>query len=181
MKRATVQEKAKEAYPKLKERFGYANAMEAPRLEKVVVSVGIGSGMKKDRKRDELVMDRLGKITGQKALVGKAKKAIATWKTREGEPLGLSVTLRGKRMYLFLEKFLNVSLPRTKDFKGVDRSVVDDMGNMTIGVKEHSIFPETAEEDLKDVFGLGITVVTTAKSKEEATAFFELLGVPFKK
>lgn len=155
--------------------------MQVPRLLKAVVSVGTGSQIKKDSKKNDFITDRLSKITGQKASPRPAKKAVATFKTRKGDILGAMVTLRGTRMNLFLDKFLNVALPRTKDFKGISRNAVDQMGNLTIGIKEHSIFPETADEDLKDVFGLAITIVTTAKNKEEATAFFEYLGIPFKK
>jgi large subunit ribosomal protein L5 len=110
-----------------------------------------------------------------------AKKSIASFKVREGEPVGIVITLRGARMYGFLDKFLNVALPRTKDFRGLERKAVDNMGNMTLAVREHTIFPETADEELKNVFGLAITFVTTAKSRDEAMAFFELLGMPFKK
>ena len=181
MKIKTVKDKNIGAFSHLKERFHYKNAMQAPRLVKVAVSSGTGSQMKKDKKRNDFILERLAKITGQKASPRAAKKAIATFKTRQGDILGATVTLRGKRMMLFLEKFLNVALPRTKDFKGIDRTAVDEMGNVTIGIKEHTIFPETADEDLKDVFGLAVTIVTTAKNKEEAIAFLEYLGVPFKK
>ena len=100
---------------------------------------------------------------------------------RKGDPIGVVVTLRGGRMYAFLEKLINVALPRTKDFRGISKKAVDDVGNMTIGVKEHTIFPETADEDIRDVFGMAITIVSSAKNKKEGIAFFELLGVPFKK
>ncbi|MEK7558603.1 MAG: 50S ribosomal protein L5 [Patescibacteria group bacterium] len=181
MKVKTTQEKISGAFIHMKGKFHYKNTMQAPKLSKVIVSVGTGSQIKKDKKRNDFIMERLSKITGQKASPRPAKKAVATFKTRLGDILGAMVTLRGTRMNLFLDKFLNVALPRTKDFKGVARTTVDEMGNVTIGIKEHSIFPETADEDLKDVFGLAITIVTTAKNKEEATAFLEYLGVPFKK
>ena len=181
MKTKTVKDKNLGSFSHLKGKFHYKNLMQAPRLVKVVVSVGTGSQMKKDKKRNDFIAERLSRITGQKASFRKAKKAIATFKTRIGDVLGSMVTLRGTRMNLFLEKLLNVALPRTKDFKGIARTAVDEMGNLTIGIKENSIFPETADEDLKDVFGLAITIVTTSKNKEEATAFFEYLGVPFKK
>jgi hypothetical protein len=109
------------------------------------------------------------------------KMSVASFKTREGDPIGVAVTLRGARMFGFLDKVLNVSLPRTKDFRGLNRTSVDDIGNMTFGIKEHTIFPEIKDEELKDVFGMAVTMVTTAKTKEEATAFFELIGIPFKK
>ncbi len=181
MKHKTVTEKEKEVFKNLAGQFGYTNALEAPRLVKVVVSSGTGSQIKKDKKRNELVAERLAKITGQKPAGRGAKKSIAGFKSRQGEIIGFVTTLRGKRMRAFLDKFLNVALPRTKDFKGVNRTAVDEMGNLTVGVKEHTIFPETADEDLKNVFGMAITVVSTAKNKKEAAAFFEALGFPLKK
>jgi large subunit ribosomal protein L5 len=176
-----VKEIEKGSFEKLSKEFGYKNIMAAPRLTKVSVSVATGSAMKKDRKRNELVMDRLAKIVGQKATVRKAKMSVASFKTREGDPIGVAVTLRGARMYGFLDKLFNVSLPRTKDFRGINRTSVDNMGNMTFGIKEHTIFPEIKDEELKDIFGMAITIGTTAKSKEEATAFLEMMGIPFKK
>ena len=155
--------------------------MSAPRLMKVVVSSGTGSAMKKDNKRNDLVSDRMAKITGQKPSPRGAKQSIATFKIRQGDPVGITVTLRGPRMYAFLEKFFNIAIPRTKDFRGYNAKSVDDIGNLTLGIKEHTIFPETADEDIKDVFGLAVTIVSSAKTKAEGTAFFELIGVPFKK
>lgn len=167
------------AYKALSETQGYTNKMESPRIEKVVVSVGVGS--MKDKNKIKVVEDRLMKITGQKPAPRGAKVSIANFKSREGDVVGYQVTLRGTRMYDFLEKLIHISLPRTKDFRGISTSGVDDMGNYTLGIKEHSIFPETADEELKDVFGLAITIVTSAKSKKEAHAFLEYLGFPFKK
>ncbi len=161
--------------------FGYKNAVSAPHLTKISISVGTGSGMKKDREKNNLVADRLAKITGQKPALRAAKKSVAGFKSREGDPVGLMVTLRGARMYHFMDKLINIALPRTKDFRGIDPKSVDAIGNMTIGIKEHTIFPETSDEDLRDVFGLAITLGTTAKNKEEALAFFTHLGIPFKK
>ena len=177
----TVKEKSQKAYEVLKPKFGYKNVMASPRLKKVVVSSGTGSGMKKDNKRNDLVSDRLAKITGQKPSPRGAKQSIATFKIRQGDPVGITVTLRGPRMYAFLEKFFNIAIPRTKDFRGYDNKSVDDIGNLTLGIKEHTIFPETADEDIKDVFGLSVTLVSSAKTKAEGTAFYELIGVPFKK
>lgn len=176
-----VSVKEKKAFETLAKEFGYTNIMAAPKLVKVTVSVATGTQMKRDRKFNDLVMDRLTKITGQKPTLRKAKKAIASFKTREGDLIGVSVTLRGARMFGFLDKVLNVSLPRTKDFRGLNRTSVDDIGNMTFGIKEHTIFPEIHDEEIKDVFGMAITLGTTAKTKEEATKFFELIGIPFKK
>ncbi len=177
----TVKEKSQKSYEVLKDKFGYKNVMAAPRLMKVVVASGTGSGMKKDNKRNDLVADRMAKITGQKPSPRGAKQSIATFKIRQGDPVGITVTLRGPRMYAFLEKFFNIAIPRTKDFRGYNAKSVDDIGNLTLGIKEHTIFPETADEDIKDVFGLAVTIVSSAKTKKEGTAFFELIGVPFKK
>ena len=177
----SVKEKENKAFEILKPKFGYKNKMSSPKLVKVVLSSGTGSSLKKDKNRNDLLVDRLSKITGQKPSTRQAKKSIATFKLREGEPIGVMVTLRGARMYGFLDKLLNVSLPRTKDFRGLNRKAIDNVGNLTIGIKEHAIFPETADEEIKDVFGLAITLVTTAKTRDEAEAFFDLLEIPFKK
>lgn len=175
----TLKEKQKDAYSALKEKMGYSNVMQIPRLQKAVVSVGVGSF--KDKKKIEVVEDRLAKLTGQKPAKRGAKKSIATYKTRTGDTVGEQVTLRGPRMYAFLDKLLNIALPRTKDFRGISANAIDEIGNITIGIKEHTIFPEAVDEDLRDVFGLGITVVTTAKTAKEARAYFDYLGFPFKK
>ncbi len=177
----TVKEKAQKSYEVLKDKFGYKNQMAAPRLLKVVLSSGTGGAMRRDNKRNDLVADRLAKITGQKPALRGAKQSIASFKIRQGDPVGVTVTLRGPRMYAFLEKFLNITVPRTKDFRGFNISAVDGIGNLTLGIKEHTIFPETADEDIKDVFGLSVTLVSSAKTKAEGEAFFELIGVPFKK
>jgi len=181
MKHLTIKEKEAEVFSKMKDIFGYKNAMAAPKMKKVVVNVGTGTMMKKDKNKNEAIGDRLSKITGQKTALRGAKQSIASFKTRQGDPVGIMVTLRGKRMFAFLEKLINVALPRTKDFRGINRTVVDNIGNLTIGIKEHTIFPETADEDIRDVFGMSITLVGTAKTKKEGIAFFELLGIPFKK
>ncbi len=161
--------------------FHYKNIMAAPRMQKVVLNVGTGTAIKKDKNKNDAISDRLAKITGQKATTRGAKQSVASFKTRKGDPIGIVVTLRGKRMYAFLEKLINVALPRTKDFRGITPKSVDNIGNLTIGIKEHTIFPETADEDIRDVFGLSITLVCKAKNKKEGKAFFDLLGVPFKK
>lgn len=176
-----IREKETGVFEKMKESFGYKNAMAAPRLLKVVLNVGTGTYMKKDKNKNEAITLRMAKITGQKAALRGAKQSISSFKVRQGDPIGAMVTLRGKRMHAFLEKFLNIALPRTKDFRGVARAAVDDVGNVTIGVKEHTIFPETADEDIRDVFGMSVTIVSTAKNKKEGLRFFELIGVPFKK
>jgi len=177
----SVKEKEKKAFESLKEKFNYKNPFVAPRLVKVVVSSGTGKMSQSDKKRNEFVADRLSKITGQKLSPRVAKKSIASFKVRQGDTIGFSATLRGKRMYGFLDKLLNVALPRTRDFRGILLNAIDEMGNITIGVKEHIVFPETVDEELKDIFGIAITVVTTAKNKEEARAFFKHLGFPFRK
>lgn len=177
----TTKELEQGAYEQLKGQFGYTNKLSAPRLTKVVISVGTGSGLRKDRNRNTLVIDRLTKITGQKAALRAAKKSVASFKLRQGEAIGAIVTLRGKRMYDFLDKLIHVSFPRTKDFRGIPETNVDSLGNMTTGIKEHTIFPEIHDEELKDVFSMAISIVTTAKGCEEALAFFKLLGMPFKK
>jgi large subunit ribosomal protein L5 len=173
-----TQQKEKEAFDTFKGTFGYKNVMAAPRLTKIVISSGVGKA--KDKKRNELVAARLATITGQKPSARPAKKSIAAFKSREGDIVGFQVTLRGARMYEFLDKLIHISLPRTRDFRGLNKTAIDDMGNYTIGIKENSIFPETSEEDLKDVFGLAITLVTTAKTKPEAEAFLRHLGMPLK-
>lgn len=174
-----TKEKVQTSFEALSEAFGYKNRLSAPRLVKVIVSSGVGSA--KDKARFKIVEDRLARITGQKAAARPAKASIAQFKMREGDIVGYQVTLRGARMYDFLDKLIHIALPRTRDFRGLPATAIDDMGNLTIGIKEHAIFPEAADEDLKDIFGLAITIVTTAKTKEEADAFFRHLGVPFKK
>ncbi len=177
----SIKQKQEGAYAVLKEQFGYKNIFSSPKIQKVVISVGTGSGMKKDRNKNTFVSDRLLKITGQKPSVKGAKQSIATFKIRAGDPVGVVVTLRGARMYEFLDKLVNIALPRTKDFRGITRSSANSLGNMTIGIKEHTIFPETGDEEIVNVFGLAITIVTSAKSRPEALAFFEYLGFPMKK
>jgi large subunit ribosomal protein L5 len=175
----TLKEKQAHAFEVMKKDFGYTNAMQAPKVLKVVVSAGVGSFS--DKKKVELAGDRLMKITGQKAVLRGAKKSIAAFKSREGDPMGYQVTLRGIKMWNFLEKLVHIALPRTKDFRGLSATGADGMGGYSIGVREHSIFPEATDEELKDVFGLGITVVTTVKPKAETKKFLELLGFPIKK
>ena len=175
-----IAEQQKTAFDSLKKDFGWTNRMQAPHIEKVVISVGVGK-MTKDKGKVELVADRLAKITGQKPASRGAKKAISTYKTRVGDKIGYQITLRGKRAEDFLNRLVHIALPRTKDFKGLVTSAIDEMGNYTLGIKEHSVFPETADEDIKDVFGMAVTVVTTAKNKKVAEAYLRHLGFPFKK
>ena len=175
-----LQDQQKTTFATLKGDLGWTNVMQTPHIEKVVISVGIGK-MGKDKQKIALVANRLGKITGQKPVNRGAKKSIATFKTRIGDHIGYQVTLRGKRAQDFLNRLIHIALPRTKDFKGISAAAIDAMGNYTLGIKEHSVFPETADEELKDVFGLAITIVTTAKDKKEAHEYLSHLGLPFKK
>ena len=177
----TTREKLKKVFDSLKGEFGYKNKMAAPKLSKIVLSVGTGSKIKMDKNRNDFIVDRIGKIAGQKPSTRQAKKSIASFKLREGDKIGVMVTLRGEKMYSFVDKLINIALPRTKDFRGISATGLDNIGNMTIGIKEHTIFPETGDEELKDVFGFAVTFVTTAKTKAEAKSFFEYLGIPFKK
>jgi len=171
-----TKERQQSAYTALERDFGYTSPMQGPRIMKVIVSTGVGK--KRDKKQIELIEDRLAKITGQKAAVRAAKQSVASFKVREGDTVGLQVTMRGARAYDFVDKLIHIALPRTRDFRGLSAKAIDDMGNITIGIKDNTIFPETSDEDLKDVFGLAITIVTTAKSKAEAEAFLRHLGLP---
>ena len=152
--------------------------MQAPKVEKVIVSTGIGSV--KDKKRQEFIAGRLARIAGQKPSARPTRKSIATFKTRIGDLAGYQITLRGKRGEDFLQKLIHVVFPRTKDFRGISPKAIDEMGNITIGIKEHTVFPETSDEDAKDVFGLAVTIGTTAKNKEEAEAFLRHIGLPLR-
>lgn len=163
----------------LKGDFGYTSVMQAPKVTKVIVSVGVGSI--KDKKRTDLIRDRIVRITGQSPSPRLAKKSVATFKIREGDLSGYQITLRGVRMQSFLDKLINIVLPRVKDFRGIKLSAIDEMGNITIGLREHTVFPETADEDAKDVFGLAITIGTSAKNKKEAESFLRHLGLPLQK
>jgi large subunit ribosomal protein L5 len=171
-----TKQKQQSAYAILKDTFGYTSPMQAPRVQKVIVSTGVGK--KRDKKQIELIENRLAKITGQKASPRSARQSIASFKVREGDTVGLQVTLRGARMYDFIDKVIHIALPRTRDFRGLKATAIDAMGNITIGIKENTIFPETSDEDIRDVFGLAVTIVTTAKSKAEAEAFFRFIGMP---
>jgi large subunit ribosomal protein L5 len=172
----TIQKKTHEA---LKSEFGYTNVMQTPRLSKIVLSTGVGSV--KDKKKIETILDRLTTISGQAPAARATKKSIANFKTRVGDLSGYQVTLRGARMASFFDKLVHIVLPRVKDFRGLKATAIDEMGNMTIGIKEHTVFPETSDEDAKDIFGLAITLTTTAKNKKEAEAFLRHLGVPLQK
>jgi large subunit ribosomal protein L5 len=175
----TYKEKIDSTYNALREEFGYVNKMQAPKIEKIVISTGIGKIA--DAKKVELIQERLARITGQKAAPRGAKKSVAAFKVREGDVIGYQTTLRGERMQDFFDKLVHVALPRMRDFRGIKISAIDELGNITLGVTEHTIFPETSDEDQRDVFGLAITIVTTAKTKKEAETFLRLMGVPLKR
>ncbi len=175
----TLQTRLASVYESLKGDFGYKNVNEAPTLEKVVVSVG--TGRIEDKAKIALIQDRLALITGQKASPRPARLSIAAFKLREGDIVGYQVTLRGPRMRDFMNKLIHVALPQTRDFRGLKVTSIDEMGNYTLGIKEHTIFPETADEDIRDVFGMSITIVTTATSKPEAEALLRHIGMPLQK
>lgn len=167
-----------QTFQALKGTLGYTNVMQTPRVVKIVISTGVGAA--KDQKRRELIVDRLARITGQAPSPRPAKKSIATFKMRQGDIVGYQITLRGARCETFLQKLIHIVLPRVKDFRGIKPSAIDEMGNISIGIKEHIVFPETADEDSKDIFGLAATIVTTAKSKAEAESFLRYLGIPLR-
>lgn len=167
-----------EAVPALKTEFGYKNAMQVPRLEKIVVNIGLGEALANAKAIDAAVGD-LSLITGQRPVVTKAKKSIATFKVREGNPIGAKVTLRGTRMWEFLERLTRVALPRIRDFRGVSGKAFDGRGNYTLGLKEQLSFPEIEFDKIDRLRGLEVTIVTTAKSDEESKRLLALLGMPF--
>ncbi len=175
----TTQTRIKSAFKTLGAEFGYKNVMQSPRVEKVVISVG--TGRVQDKVKIALIQDRLARITGQKASPRPAKQSIASFKLREGDIIGYQTTLRGSRMIHFLDKLIHLALPRTRDFHGLKVTAIDEMGNYTIGIKEHTIFPECGDEEIKDVFSLAITIVTTTNDKKEAEAFLRHLGLPLQK
>ena len=174
----TTKQKLASTFEVMKGDFKYRSAMQAPRVTKIIVSCGIGSV--NDKKKRELILDRMTKITGQAPAKKTTRKSISTFKTRVGDLAGYMVTLRGERMRSFLDKLVNIVFPRVRDFRGIAPTSIDDMGNISIGFKEHTVFPETADEEAKDLFGLGITITTTAKSKKEAEAFLRHLGLPLR-
>ncbi len=174
-----MKEKVKDSFKDLKETLKLKNIMQSPKIVKVIVNSGVGSFS--DKKKVDVVIDRLAKITGQKPIKRGAKKSIASFKSREGDIVGVQVTLRGEKMWSFLDRLFNIALPRTKDFRGISAGAVDEMGNYTLSIKEHIVFPETADEDLKDVFGFSATIVTNLKNQSDTLEFFKSLGFPFKK
>ncbi len=163
----------------LMQEFGYKSIMQVPRLEKIVLNMGVGEGSH-DVKFIEAAVKDITDITGQKPIVTKARKSIAGFKLREGQPVGVKVTLRGENMYNFMEKLIKVSLPRVRDFRGVSAHAFDGKGNYTLGIKEQLIFPEIEYDNVYKIRGLDIVFVTTAKSNEEALSLLKAFGMPFK-
>ena len=166
--------------PALMSKFGYKSVMQIPKLEKVVLNVGLGDAVS-NSKLIEVVCKEIGDITGQKPVVTKARKSIASFKLRQGMPIGVMVTLRRERMYEFLDRLMNIALPRVRDFRGVSPKAFDGKGNYTLGIKEHIIFPEIAIDKIEKVYGLNICVVTSARTDDEARALLKNLGMPFRK
>jgi len=178
---STLQEQyRKEIVPKLKEELGIKNIMAVPKLDKVSLNIGLNT-RSADANLVELVEKNLTRITGQKPVKTKAKKAISAFKVREGMVVGMKVTLRGKKMYDFVDKLINITIPRIRDFRGLDKKIVDKQGNLTLGFKEHIVFPEIRSDEVERIHGLEVTIGTTAKDREAGLKLFELLGVPFKK
>ena len=175
----------KEVIPAMMKKFGYKSVMAVPRLEKVVLNTGFGKLITAKsgddhRKTLEAIVGDMSSIAGQRAMLTRAKQSIAGFKLREGTPIGAKVTLRGAKIYGFLERLIHVVLPRSRDFRGLPLSNVDERGNLAIGIREHIFFPEVSPEKARDIFGLQVTVTTTAKTKEEGLELFRLLGFPIK-
>jgi len=176
-----LQEKyKKEIIPALQEKFGIKNVMETPKLAKVVLNVGVGRNSKEQAYIDNVVKS-LTNVTGQQPVRTKAKKSISSFKVREGMIVGVKVTLRDQRMYDFVEKLVNISFPRIRDFRGISEKLIDKKGNMTIGFKEHISFPEIKAEDAENVHGMEVCINTTAENYDQGLELFKLLGFPFKK
>lgn len=166
--------------PELAKKFAYKSSMQIPKVEKIVVNMGVGDAVANSKVLDDAV-EELTQITGQKPVVTKAKKSIANFKLREGMPIGCKVTLRGERMYQFLDKLVSVALPRVRDFRGISGNSFDGRGNYTLGVKEQLIFPEINFDKVKKIRGMDIVIVTTARTDEEGRALLQLMGMPFRK
>jgi large subunit ribosomal protein L5 len=177
---ARLQDRYKaEIVPRLKEKFGYRNVMQVPKLSKVVVNMGLGDAIE-NVKVIETAAAEIGIITGQMPVVTKARKSIANFKLREGVPIGVMVTLRRDRMYHFLDKLITIALPRVRDFKGVSTRGFDGRGNYTIGIKEQIMFPEVNYDKIDKIRGMNITIVTTARTDEEGLELLRLMGMPFR-
>ena len=166
--------------PAMMQQFGYSSVMAVPRIEKIVVNEGLGSS-KEDSKAIDKAARELGLITLQKPIITKAKKSISNFKLRQGMPVGIKVTLRNERMYVFLEKLINIGLPRIRDFRGINPNAFDGRGNYNLGIREQLIFPEITYDMVDKVRGMDITIVTTAKTDEEGRALLQAMGLPFRK
>ena len=164
----------------LTKKFNYSSSMQIPKLEKIVINMGVGDAVANSKVLDDAV-DELTQIAGQKPIITKAKKSIANFKLREGMPIGCKVTLRGERMYEFFDKLVSISLPRVRDFHGVNQNAFDGRGNYTLGVKEQLIFPEINFDKIKKIRGMDIVIVTTASTDEEGRSLLSLMGMPFRK
>jgi large subunit ribosomal protein L5 len=176
----TIFEKYKSSVvPAMQEKFALKNALAVPRIVKVTVNSGIGKFLKDTKVLEDIERD-MCRITGQKPVRTKAKKAIASFKTRQGMEIGFKTTLRGKRMWDFLERFVSVALPRTRDFRGIPDTSLDRQGNLSVGIKEQIVFPEASGDDVRTIFGFQVVVTTTAKNKDEGMALVKLLGFPIK-
>lgn len=169
-----------EVVPSLMEKFNYKSVMQVPKVEKIVINMGVGDAVQNPKNLD-MAVEELSLITGQKPVVTRAKKSIAGFRLREGMPIGCKVTLRGERMYDFLDKLVSVSLPRVRDFRGVSKNAFDGRGNYTLGIKEQLIFPEIDYDKVSKVRGMDIVIVTTANTDEESRELLAQLGMPFRK
>ena len=167
-----------EIVPQMMERFSYKSVMQVPRLEKIVINIGLGEALQNPKALDAATRD-LAQISGQKPIITRARKSIAAFKLREGNPIGAKVTLRGDRMYAFLDRLVNIALPRQRDFRGVSRTSFDGRGNYSLGLREQLVFLEIEYDQIDKIRGMEITLVTTAKTDEEARHLLELLGMPF--
>lgn len=169
----------KEITPKLVDKFQYKNVMQVPNVDKIIINIGVGEAIQNPKALDAAVSD-LSIISGQKPIITKAKKSIAGFKLREGMPIGCKVTLRGERMYQFLDKLINIVLPRVRDFRGISPQAFDGRGNYSLGIKEQTIFPEIEYDKIDKIRGMEIVIVTTAKSDEEARELLRSMGMPFR-
>ena len=168
-----------EVVPAMTEKFGYKNIMQLPKVEKIIINMGVGEAVGNPKALDAAVTD-LTAISGQKPQLTRAKKSLAAWKLREGMPIGCKVTLRGTRMYQFLDKFMNVALPRVRDFRGVSEKAFDGRGNYAVGLREQLIFPEIDYDKIDKIRGMNIVIVTSAQTDEEAKELLRLMGMPFR-
>ncbi|RUM87848.1 MAG: 50S ribosomal protein L5 [Thermodesulfatator sp.] len=176
-----VEEKyQKEAVPRLIEEFGYKNKMQVPKLDKVVLNMGLGEAIQNPKILDTAT-EELAQIAGQRPVITRARKSIAAFKLRAGMPIGCMVTLRGKRMYDFLTKLINIAIPRIRDFRGISPKAFDGRGNYSLGIREHIIFPEIDYDKIDKIKGLNVSIVTTAESDKEAFVLLEAIGMPFRK